>query len=77
MILSIGDLLLDITIVPSGPLRPDDDNPARIDLGGGGQAANFCAWAAALEAPGRSLDLNVDLVVNNARIAAQVAANLA
>ena len=53
MILSIGDLLLDITIVPSGPLRSDDDNPARIDLGGGGQAANFCAWAAALEAPVR------------------------
>ena len=53
MILSIGDLLLDITIVPSGPLRPDDDNPARIDLGGGGQAANFCAWAAALKAPVR------------------------
>ena len=53
MILSIGDLLLDITIVPEGPLRPDDDRPARIDLGGGGQAANFCAWAAALGEPVR------------------------
>jgi len=48
MVLSIGDLLLDITIVPSGPLRVDDDNPAAITLGGGGQAANFCAWAAKL-----------------------------
>ncbi len=53
MILSIGDLLLDITIVPDGPLRPDDDRAARIDLGGGGQAANFCAWAAALGEPVR------------------------
>ena len=48
MILSIGDLLLDITIVPEGPLRRDDDRAARIGVGGGGQAANFCAWTAAL-----------------------------
>src|SRR6202171_2153788 len=47
-LLSIGDLLLDITIVPDGPLRPDDDRPALIGLSGGGQAANFCAWGAAL-----------------------------
>jgi len=53
MILSIGDLLLDITIVPDGPLRPDDDQPAKITLGGGGQAANFCSWAAALGEPVR------------------------
>jgi ribokinase len=53
VILSIGDLLLDITIVPDGPLRPDDDRAARIGLGGGGQAANFCAWAAALGEPVR------------------------
>ena len=48
MILSIGDLLLDIAIIPDGPLRPDDDRAAKIAMGGGGQAANFCAWAAAL-----------------------------
>ena len=53
MILAIGDLVLDITIVPEGPLRADDDRPARIDLGGGGQAANFCAWSAALGEPVR------------------------
>jgi ribokinase len=53
MILSIGDLVLDITIVPQGRLRPDDDNPAVIRVGGGGQAANFCAWAAALGSPVR------------------------
>jgi sugar/nucleoside kinase (ribokinase family) len=53
MILSIGDLVLDITIVPEGRLRPDDDNQAVIRVGGGGQAANFCAWAAALGSPVR------------------------
>ena len=53
MILSIGDLLLDITIVPDGPLRPDDDRTAKITLGGGGQPANFCSWAAALGEPVR------------------------
>ncbi len=53
MILSIGDLVLDITIVPHGRLRPDDDCPATIRIGGGGQAANFCAWAASLGTPVR------------------------
>jgi sugar/nucleoside kinase (ribokinase family) len=53
VILSIGDLLLDITIITDGPLRPDDDRNARIGVGGGGQAANFCAWAAALGEPVR------------------------
>lgn len=48
MIVSIGDLVLDISIVPEAPLRTDDDTPAAITIGGGGQAANFCAWAAAL-----------------------------
>jgi ribokinase len=53
MILSIGDLVLDVTIVPDGRLRLDDDRPASIRIGGGGQAANFCAWAAALGEPVR------------------------
>ena len=53
MMLSIGDLVLDITIVPEAKLRVDDDNPAQISVGGGGQAANFCAWAAHLGEPTR------------------------
>src|SRR5437016_9932826 len=53
LIVSIGDLLLDIAIVPEGPLQPDDDLPAKISIGGGGQAANFCAWMAALGEPVR------------------------
>ncbi|TMB93357.1 MAG: hypothetical protein E6J40_15295, partial [Chloroflexi bacterium] len=48
MMLSIGDLVLDVTVAPKGPMKVDDDNPANITVGGGGQAANFCAWAAAL-----------------------------
>ena len=45
--------MLDISIVPEAPLAPDDDTPATITIGGGGQAANFCAWAAALGEPSR------------------------
>lgn len=48
MMLSIGDLVLDVTVVPERPLKIDDDNHASITVGGGGQAANFCEWAAAL-----------------------------
>ena len=46
--LSIGDLVLDVTIVPDRRLQPDDDTPSTITVGGGGQAANFCAWGASL-----------------------------
>jgi sugar/nucleoside kinase (ribokinase family) len=50
---SIGDLILDVVIVPRGALQPGDDVPAEIRAGGGGQAANFCAWVAVLGAPVR------------------------
>jgi sugar/nucleoside kinase (ribokinase family) len=53
MMLSIGDLVLDVAIVPDRRLQPDDDTPAAITVGGGGQAANFCAWAASLGEPAR------------------------
>lgn len=53
MVLSIGDLVMDITIVPEGPVHVDDDNPSSITASGGGQAANFCAWAARLGEPAR------------------------
>jgi ribokinase len=36
----VGDCLLDVTVAPSGPIRPAADAPAGIDLGPGGQAAN-------------------------------------
>ena len=53
MVLSVGELILDITITPEHPLRANDDTPARIRLGGGGQAANFCAWSTAAGQPAR------------------------
>jgi sugar/nucleoside kinase (ribokinase family) len=48
VIAAIGELMLDVTITPDGPLRADDDRDASVRIGGGGQAANFCAWAASL-----------------------------
>ena len=55
MIAAIGELVLDVTIAPRGPWRVDDDQEAEIRIGGGGQAANFCAWAASLGEPARLL----------------------
>lgn len=39
-----GDVLLDVIVATDGPLREDDDTPARIALAAGGQAANVAAW---------------------------------
>jgi sugar/nucleoside kinase (ribokinase family) len=47
VIVSIGDLVTDIRIALQAELQPDDDTPASVTVGGGGQAANFCAWTAA------------------------------
>ena len=52
---AIGELVLDVTIAPEGPWRVDDDQEAQIKIAGGGQAANFCAWAASLGEPARLL----------------------
>ncbi len=48
MVVSIGTLVVDVKVKPQGQLRLDHDQEASIRLGGGGQAANFCAWSAAL-----------------------------
>src|SRR5947208_612675 len=49
MMLSIGDLVLDVTVAPKGPLKVDDDNPATITVGAGGQVAVDLSSAAGLE----------------------------
>lgn len=54
-ICTIGDLLLDVVVLPDGPLTPDGDTPATIRFAAGGQAANVAAWARALGAPSRLL----------------------
>jgi sugar/nucleoside kinase (ribokinase family) len=53
LICTIGDLMLDVVVLPSAPLTPDGDTPATIRLSAGGQAANVAAWATALGARSR------------------------
>ncbi len=52
-IATIGDLILDVVVLPEAPLLPDGDTPATVRLSAGGQAANVAAWAAALGARSR------------------------
>lgn len=53
LICAIGDLVLDVIVLPKAPLAADGDTPATIRLCAGGQAANVAAWAAALGARAR------------------------
>ena len=50
---AIGDLILDVIVLPDGPLARDADTPATIRFTPGGQAANVAAWASALGASSR------------------------
>jgi sugar/nucleoside kinase (ribokinase family) len=50
---TLGDLLLDIVVKLARPLAEGDDTRAETRVGGGGQAANVAAWAAALGAQAR------------------------
>ena len=50
---TIGDLILDVIVLPNAPLAPDADTPATIRFSTGGQAANVAAWAGALGATTR------------------------
>jgi sugar/nucleoside kinase (ribokinase family) len=50
---TLGDLLLDIVVKLAKPLAEGDDTHAETRVGGGGQAANVAAWAAALGAEAR------------------------
>jgi ribokinase len=52
-ICTIGDLILDVVVLPDGPLAADGDTPATIRVVAGGQAANVAAWANALGARSR------------------------
>lgn len=49
-ICTLGDLILDVVVLPDQPLLADGDTPATIRLLAGGQAANAAAWASALGA---------------------------
>ena len=50
-LLVVGDLVTDVLVAHSGPLRTGSDTDARITVGGGGQAANTAAWIAHAGAP--------------------------
>jgi ribokinase len=52
-ICTLGDLILDVVVLPDRPLVADGDTPATIRLAAGGQAANVAAWASALGARSR------------------------
>jgi len=52
-ICAIGDLILDVVVLPDHELVPDADTPATIRFTAGGQAANVAAWASALGANAR------------------------
>jgi ribokinase len=53
LICTLGDLNLDVVVLPKAPLRADGDTPATIRLSAGGQAANVAAWASAIGAKAR------------------------
>jgi ribokinase len=53
LICAIGDLILDVVVLPERPLAPDGDTPAQIRFAAGSQAANVAAWASALGARSR------------------------
>ena len=73
----IGDRGVVVAIPPPGELEGAEDMVLRAvtdeaDVSGAGVTPRLLARVAELSG-GRSLDLNVDLVINNARVAAQVA----
>jgi len=53
LVVTLGDLLLDVVVRLEESLAPGDDANAATRLAAGGQAANVAAWAAALGADAR------------------------
>ena len=60
MIVTIGDLLLDVIVRLSQPLAEGADADAVTQLGPGGQAANVAAWVAALGGEARFVGKRAD-----------------
>ena len=48
LVACLGDVMLDVLVETTGALVHDDDTPAEISFGAGGQAANVAAWVVAL-----------------------------
>lgn len=47
-IVVFGDVIADLVVVPSGPIRKDTDTPSSIRQRAGGSAANAASWLGAL-----------------------------
>jgi len=47
LLASIGDLLLDVVVVPNGEIRPNDDTPSTVRVGGPVEAAREAVLVAA------------------------------
>lgn len=54
VVVVVGDLLVDVVVVPDGPLQPGSDAPSAIRSLGGGSAANTACWLASV---GRDVQL--------------------
>lgn len=52
-VLVVGDLMVDVVVVPSGPLQHGSDTPASTRVLGGGSAANTACWLGHLGHPVR------------------------
>ncbi|HET6171724.1 MAG TPA: PfkB family carbohydrate kinase [Gaiellales bacterium] len=60
LVVTLGDLLLDIVVRLEASPAPDDDVPAAIALVPGGQAANVAAWACWLGGQARLIARRAD-----------------
>jgi sugar/nucleoside kinase (ribokinase family) len=60
LVVTLGDLLLDVVVRLEAPAAPDDDVPAAIALVPGGQAANVAAWVSALGGDARLIARRAD-----------------
>jgi ribokinase len=60
VIVTLGDLLLDVIVRLSQPLAEGADADAATRLGAGGQAANVAAWVAELGGPARFVGKRAD-----------------
>ena len=49
----VGDVMVDVVVVPEGPLAPGSDTPSQVHNMGGGSAANTACWLASLGTPVR------------------------
>ena len=55
LVVSLGDLVLDVAVRLEGPVARGADTPAHVSLSAGGQGANVAAWVASLRGRSRWL----------------------